>query len=71
MRAPTKPKPRASDEVMRVLRIAEVLDEEIRVRRIAAVEVALVSTADLRLASPINGDAILEVADRIAARTEG
>lgn len=64
MRAPAKPKPRASDEVARVLRIAQMLDEEIR--SIAGPPPDIIRTADIFPAWNI-----LEVAERIAARTEG
>lgn len=57
MRPPAKPKPQATDEIVRVLRIFEMLYGEFR------------PTND---ALPIQDRlAILTVAERIAARTEG
>lgn len=64
MRAPAKPKPQAVDEVARVLRIARMIDDELRVDL-----VGVIFNKDTEIIGPAFD--ILAVAERIAARTEG
>ena len=64
MRQPAKPKPQAHEEVSRVLNIARMIDEELRVDL-----KGLVVGPDTVITGPAWD--ILAVAERIAARTEG
>jgi hypothetical protein len=64
MRQPIKPKPQAFEEVARVLNVYVMLAEEIE-------KVAAIKTPDGCVGEMPTGDAILAVAERIAARTEG
>ena len=59
-----KPKPQAHEEVARVLHVFSMLDEEL-FKRLAP------DAYSNEAIKPPSGDAILAVAERIAARTEG
>ena len=78
MRQPAKPKPQAFEEVARVLKIYDWLEEEMGRRQPAMIVssepplTATVKISDIKWLPPkVTGDAILAVAERIAARTEG
>ena len=62
MRQPAKPKPQAFEEVARVLNVYDMLVEELPKRRPFLLEGEVNEQA---------GAAVLAVAERIAARTEG
>ena len=66
MRQPTKPKPQAFEEVARVLNVFLMLRDELLVRPLPEGVAPLPKGV-----IAVSGDAILAVAERIAARTEG
>ena len=79
MRQPAKPKPQAFEEVARVLNAYDMLAEEFGRRQPSLIvtqdpltEDSMVRVGDIQpLPAAVSGDAILAVAERIAARTEG
>ena len=68
MTRPAKPKPQAHEEVARVLRIAQMIDEELRA--MYPPTAYFVQPTEPPTILPPGWD-ILTTAERIAARTEG
>ena len=71
MRQPTKPKPQAFEEVARVLNVYDMLNDELRARHKGEAPIDGVTPDTALTASIAARSAILAVAERIAARTEG